>query len=268
MQATIQKHIDHSISSTVNLPREATEKDVSDIYFKAWEMGCKGITVYREGSREGILITNEEMERKASSVTPTVFVSPPQVLSTEPVERARPKVTRGQTEKISTPRGPIYVTVNQDDRGLCEVFVRSLDEEADVVGRLASLLLRTGVDPRELIEQLWRVKTREVAYDRAEDGTNIPITTVAQGIALAIGRFLYGNSFNPLKNYPKVVTLPEPKLNTSNSISNASGLGSIFVPSVFTSGKDFAGICPDCGEILIKENGCSTCKSCGFSKCG
>ena len=123
--------------------------------------------------------------------------------------RSRPKVTFGKTERIETPRGPIYVTINRDNEGLCEVFVRSLDEEADVIGRLVSLLLRTGVDPREVIEQLWRVSSRQLVYDRVGSEEIIPVTTIAQGISLALGRFLYGKSFNPSKKYPKADELPE-----------------------------------------------------------
>lgn len=276
MQATIQKHIDHAISSTVNLPREATEEDVSKIYFHAWKMGCKGITVYREGSREGILITDEESKRKQAAAAKDAS-------AVSPLTRPRPKVTEGRTERVETPRGPIYVTINADELGLCEVFVRSLDAEAEVAGRLASLLLRSGVDPREIIEQLWRVRSREVAFDRSVDGISIPITTVAQGIALAIGRYLYSDSFNPQKEYPRASSLPEP---TKSSQQLKLKFGAL-PPAAPTEAdpapekkvvkpmngnsrlnKEFAGICPDCGESLVRENGCSICRGCGYSKCG
>src|SRR2546421_5527442 len=77
--------------------------------------------------------------------------------------RPRPKVTAGRTERIETPRGRIYVTINEDTKGVCEVFVQSLDVEADAIGRMASLSLRTGSDPRDVIEQLWRGPPPEVA---------------------------------------------------------------------------------------------------------
>src|SRR3989338_2630508 len=182
MQATIQKHIDHSISSTVNIHRDSTEEDVEKIYFLAWKMGCKGITVYWEGSREGVLITDDEVKRKEKENLAKAGGAG----SAHPLpSRKRPKVTEGSTERIETPRGPIYVTINEDELGLCEVFVKSLDAEAEVTGRLASLLLRAAIDPREVIEQMWRVRTREVAFDRSVDDTVVCVTTVAQGIALA-----------------------------------------------------------------------------------
>ena len=272
MQATIQQHIDHSISSTVNLPATATEAEVARVYFLAWKYGCKGITVYIENSRENILTTG------TSSTTPpaTATTTPPEaktiaVLAGTPAvphtKRARPKVTRGHTERIETPRGRIYVTVNEDATGLCEVFVQSLDVEADAVGRLASVALRTGADARDVIEQLWRVQSREVAIDRSDDGTVVRITTIAQGIALALGRFLYGPGFRPDRDFPLADRLPTP--------AGGNGMRDhALAPSPLGESADtqqpllsFAGICPDCGTTLTYENGCAHCRTCGYSKC-
>jgi ribonucleoside-diphosphate reductase alpha chain len=281
MQATIQKHIDHSISSTVNLHREATAEDVGAVYLHAWKMGCKGITVYREGSREGILISDEESKRKSKEKEAAAEKEVP----VPAPARHRPKVTEGRTERVETPRGPIYVTVNEDELGLCEVFVKSLDAEAEVTGRLASLLLRAGVDPREVIEQMWRVRTREMAFDRSTDGTVVCVTTVAQGIALALGRYLYGDSFNPQKEYPRAATLPEPVKSTKQlrlkfggaAAAEAAGsvnghaesdLGAIVSKKELRAKQEFAGVCPDCGETLFHEGGCAVCKSCSYSRCG
>lgn len=283
MQATIQKHIDHAISSTVNLPREATEQDVGKIYFNAWKMGCKGITVYREGSREGVLITDAETKAKTQGSNTAVQAG--QAAPSLPLPRQRPKVTEGRTERVETPRGPIYVTINEDEFGLCEIFVKSLDAEAEVTGRLASLLLRAGVDPREIMEQLWRVRSREVAFDKSADGTTVMVTTVAQGVALVIGRYLYGESFNPKNVYPRAATLPEPVARTPKQLklkfaqsADASAepqaapetedLAAAQYKKELRLTKEFAGICPDCGETMIHESGCATCKHCGFTKCG
>jgi ribonucleoside-diphosphate reductase alpha chain len=270
MQATIQKHIDHSISSTVNLPESATVEDVERVYFLAWKLGCKGITVYREGSREGVLIT----EAKAQQQTPPEPIRVP----TEPardraVTRPRPKVTQGRTERIETPRGRVYVTVNEDEYGPCEVFVESLDVEAEATGRLASLCLRSGVDPREVIEQLWRVQSREVALDRSADGTVVRVSTIAQAVALALGRALYGEGFKPDKEFPRAAALPEPtprarqeRLRFVDREPEASRGGGA-VPGNGARGLFFAGVCPDCGDRLVYENGCAHCRSCGYSRC-
>src|SRR5207245_8863127 len=111
--------------------------------------------------------------------------------------RPRPKITGGRTERVETPRGRIYVVTNEDEWGVCEVFVHSLDVEAEGVGRLASLALRGGIDPREVIEQLWRVQSKEVAFDRSSGGTVVRVTAIAQAVALALGRALNGAALPP-----------------------------------------------------------------------
>jgi ribonucleoside-diphosphate reductase alpha chain len=297
MQATIQKHIDHSISSTVNCPGDVTEEDVAKIYFLAWKLGCKGITVYRADSRENILTAGTRRSGHAQAAgasrpeasQPTAPVGPPPEREPVPAEaqgappagremrpkRPRPKVTSGRTERIETPRGRIYVTINEDPQGVCEVFVQSLDVEADAIGRMASLGLRTGADPRDVIEQLWRVQSREVAIDRSADGTIVRVTTVAQGVALAIGRTLYGPGFRPDLVFPMADRLPAPR--SANGYPN--GYGADAPPEgedtlePLTAGEvqqpllTFAGVCPDCGSSLIHENGCSSCRACGYSRC-
>src|SRR3990170_1832224 len=290
MQATIQKHIDHSISSTVNLPREVPVEEVERIYFLAWKLGVKGITVYRESSRQGILITEEQA--KASGVVASVPAVPAaSARATDPVPsaaaaveavrpspRPRPKVTSGRTERIETPRGRIYVVVNEDEMGGCEVFVHSFDVEAEAIGRLTSLSLRAGVDPREVIEQLWRVQSKEVALDRSSDGTVVRVTTIAQAVALGLGRALYGDGFRPDKEFPRADALPDPltrsqqerlSFDRSTAAALAERNGDPPPDPIAGAGfpMEFVGICPDCGSTLIHENGCATCRSCGYAKC-
>jgi ribonucleoside-diphosphate reductase alpha chain len=282
MQAAIQKHVDHSISSTVNLPKETTPEEVERIYFLAWKLGTKGITVYRESSREGILITEERAKTAAASVP---VAEPKAARTTSP--RPRPKVTTGRTERVETPRGRIYVVVNEDESGVCEVFVHSFDVEAEACGRLASLAMRAGVDPREVIEQLWRVQSKEVAIDRSSNGTMVRVTTIAQAIALALGRALYGDDFRPDKEFPRADVLPEPaarvrqeplKFDPTKAVAAGNGepvgngepnvkANSDSHPAERLMRLEFAGVCPDCGESLVHENGCASCRSCGYSRC-
>jgi len=295
MQATIQKHVDHSISSTVNCPADTTEEDVAKIYLLAWKMGCKGITVYRADSRENVLTAGTKRSTSAATAAPTPAPEAAAKAEGTPAHaepetpagasrggqptRSRPKVTTGRTERIETPRGRIYVTINEDGCGLCEVFVQSLDVEADATGRMASLALRTGADPRDVIEQLWRVQSREVAIDRSSDGTVVRVTTVAQGVALAIGRALYGPSFRPDLVFPKADRLPIPRYTNGHGSDTAEAapperLPADPDPQNGSSAEEiqqplltFAGVCPDCGSSLVYENGCSTCRSCGYSRC-
>lgn len=305
MQAAIQKHIDHSISSTVNLPRETTPEEVERIYVLAWKMGCKGITVYRAGSRENILTAMSEISEKKpneESGADRVPDNRPVVAPVEPpapparvTPRLRPKVTSGRTERVETPRGRIYVVVNEDEWGICEVFVHSLDVEAEGIGRLASLALRGGIDPREVIEQLWRVPSKEVAFDRSASGTTVRVTTIAQAVALALGRAMYGDDFRPDKEFPRADVLPEPappvrqqmlkfasekaRVAAGGSASAAAasreeihggtigGNGDTQANGERRARLEFIGICPDCGAQLVHENGCASCRSCGYARC-
>jgi ribonucleoside-diphosphate reductase alpha chain len=295
MQAAIQKHIDHSISSTVNCPADTTEDDVAKIYFLAWKMGCKGITVYRADSRQNILTAGTKRSQQAAvGATPAgAEAQPPAAKTPVPVslpavasgsagprpKRPRPKVTAGRTERIETPRGRIYVTINEDEQGVCEVFVQSLDVEADAIGRMVSLALRTGADARDVIEQLWRVQSREVAIDRSADRTIVRVTTVAQGVALALGRALYGPGFRPDLVFPMADRLPAPRATNGRPNGHGDGGSPGDDPAAAPAAQSFspeevqqplltfAGVCPDCGSSLIYENGCSACRSCGFSRC-
>ncbi len=278
MQAAIQRHIDHAISSTVNLPSDAPPEEVERIYMLAWKMGCKGATVYREGSRDGILMT----EAAARPQLPAA-AQPAQV---KPAPRSRPKVTTGRTERIETPRGRVYVVINEDEMGICEVFVHSLDVEAEAIGRMVSLSLRGGLDPRDVIEQLWRVQSKEVAFDRSADGTVVRVSTIAQAVALALGRTLYGDAFRPDKVFPRADVLPEPGPRAiqetlrfvpppQESVPAAVALPAAEPqlprrngePERRRIGLEFVGVCPDCGASLVHENGCVTCRQCGYSKC-
>ena len=166
MQATIQKHIDTAISSTVNLPEDITPEEVEKIYMLAWRMGCKGITVYREGSREGILET-EKLAKKVEA--------PKQVASFE-----RPKVMEGKTLKLKLPQGSIYLTANIVDGEIKEVFVTlgksGADENADAaaLGRLISLYLQHGGDIKNVIGTLKGIKGKYVSWDEGTQLQSIP----------------------------------------------------------------------------------------------
>lgn len=167
MQAAIQKHIDTAISSTVNLPEEITPEDVERIYTQAWKMGCKGITIYREGSREGILETANVGKQQE---TP----NPAQK------EFERPKAMEGRTLKLKLPQGGIYVTANLTNGETKEVFVTlgksGGDEKADAeaLGRLISLYLQHGGDIRNVISTLKGIKGKYVSWDEGTQLQSIP----------------------------------------------------------------------------------------------
>ena len=167
MQAAIQKHIDTAISSTVNLPKEITPEEVEKIYMQAWKNGCKGITIYREGSREGILETAEAAKKQEPAPA-------------EQKEFERPKEMDGRTLKLKLPQGGIYVTANMVNGETKEVFVTlgksGGDEKADAeaLGRLISLYLQNGGDMKNVISTLKGIKGKYVSWDEGTQLQSIP----------------------------------------------------------------------------------------------
>ena len=239
MQGEIQKYIDSSISSTVNLAEDTTVETVADIYMKAYQGNLKGITVYREGSREGILITDEKSEEgNAVEVTNT---------TAKKTARNRPQITTGKTRRMRTGDGTLYITVNEDENGLCEVFTAigkaggTVAAQTEAISRLISLALRSGVDPTSIINQLKGISGPNPTW---EDGQLILSTPDAIGRALET--FLDGEQEPNLKNKVQFEIAEEP-----------------------TQSKKAKGIhCIDCdGNEVVNEGGCFICKDCGWSKC-
>jgi ribonucleoside-diphosphate reductase alpha chain len=252
MQAIIQSHIDQSISSTINLPHDITTQEVERIYFLAWRLGCKGITVYREGSREGVLITEEFAQQKRGRLMP----------------KPRPMVMVGKTYKLRTEMGNVYVTVNADEEGPQEVFVRlgksgsSAMAFTEAIGRLISLALRAGVSPDAIVDQLSGIKSSSAT--RQENGTIV--FSVPDAVAKALEMYLKG------ENSPKGSALAEVLLRSlTEGNAGEAAMSSIReeLPQILqANGARYTGdLCPNCGEPLIHTGGCDLCLFCGYSRC-
>ena len=186
MQGVVQKYIDSSISSTVNLAEETTVDTVADIYMTAYKADLKGITVYREGSREGILITDDKSSENKEQNSENAEMK---------TARNRPSITEGKTRRMRTGDGTLYVTVNEDENGLCEVFTAigkaggTVAAQTEAISRLISLALRSGVDPNSIINQLKGISGPNPTW---EDGQLILSTPDAIGRALET--FVNGDS--------------------------------------------------------------------------
>lgn len=196
MQGMVQKYIDSSISSTVNLATDTTVDTVADIYMTAYKAGLKGITVYREGSREGILLTDKDKDKDApepeQDPTSEQSMRFAHLETTEdgfitPAPRSRPNVTKGLTRRIRTGDGTLYITINEDEEGLCEVFTAigkaggHAAAQSEAISRLISLALRSKIDPREIVKQLKGISGPNPSW---EDGRLILSTPDAIGKAL------------------------------------------------------------------------------------
>jgi ribonucleoside-diphosphate reductase alpha chain len=194
MQGVVQKYIDSSISSTVNLAEETTVDTVADIYMTAYKADLKGITVYREGSREGILITDDKSSENEEQNSETAEMK---------TARNRPSITEGKTRRMRTGDGTLYVTVNEDENGLCEVFTAigkaggTVAAQTEAISRLISLALRSGIDPNSIINQLKGISGPNPTW---EDGQLILSTPDAIGRALET--FVNGDSPSQEKKKP------------------------------------------------------------------
>ena len=239
MQGVVQKYIDSSISSTVNLAEETTVDTVADIYMTAYKADLKGITVYREGSREGILITDDKSSENEE-------------LNSENAEmktaRNRPTITEGKTRRMRTGDGTLYVTVNEDENGLCEVFTAigkaggTVAAQTEAISRLISLALRSGIDPNSIINQLKGISGPNPTW---EDGQLILSTPDAIGRALET--FVNGDSPSQEKKSQFEIAEQNPPQREA---------------------REYGQHCSECdGSGIVNEGGCLVCKDCGWSKC-
>jgi ribonucleoside-diphosphate reductase alpha chain len=223
MQAAFQKSTHNAVSKTVNFPREATEEDVAKVYMMAYERGLKGITIYRDGSREAQPLSTRKSERKAEEAA----IGP----------RQRPKVTSGVTEKVTTGCGNIYVTVNSDENGLFEVFSTlgkaggCASAQLEATCRLISLALRSGVDVADVVRHLRGIRCPSIAWEEGK-----AVLSCADAIASVLEKHIKGDGSKP-------------------------GFEDYGLP------KNLGGQCPECGGLLVYQEGCFICPACGYTKC-
>ncbi len=261
MQGVIQKYIDSSISSTVNLAEDINLDTVADIYMSAYQSGLKGITVYREGSREGILVTDkkESKNKKESADTSDTQQNGQMHFQTQMRPRIRPSTTQGMTRRIRTGEGTLYITINQDPDGLCEVFTAigkaggNAAAQSEAISRLISLALRSGIDPNAIVKQLIGISGPNPTW---EDGRLILSTPDAIGKALE----------DYLNNHSSTQPQHDESFPSSTQFTLADDRETKANPVTDYTFKNIT-TCPDCGSTVQHQSGCVTCPSCGFSKC-
>ncbi|SDE22452.1 vitamin B12-dependent ribonucleotide reductase [Desulfuromonas thiophila] len=222
MQAAFQRHTDNAVSKTVNFCHSASREDVATVYQLAYESGCKGVTIYRDGSRSNqVLSVKKEGSRPEDSV--------PMENKKATRKRDRPRTLQGATYQMETGCGPLYVTINEDQHGLFEVFTTMgkaggcAASQCEALGRLVSLAWRSGVQARQAVKQLIGIS----CHKPAGFGAN-RITSCADALAKAI------------------------QLHMQNDEQHESHNG---------------GACPECGGPIEHEGGCCVCHACGYSEC-
>ncbi|PSG97927.1 adenosylcobalamin-dependent ribonucleoside-diphosphate reductase [Thermoplasmatales archaeon SW_10_69_26] len=289
MQGTLQPYVDSAISSTVNLPADIDVETVKEVYEYAWELGCKGVTVYRESSREGILISEEESEGDEDAeaqaveaeeaaqapVTTEGAAEPSAVTDPQTTPRPRPDVTMGTTQKIETGYGSLYVTINEDERGLFEVFAQIgrgggyTASFTEAVARLISLGLRSGVPVEEIVEQLEGIRSPKIAWDHGEQ-----IYSVPDALATALQRQLSGEFRKSIQarvdtfaDGPGTGAHGEATVKTDTEAEKETVDEEDTDQAAELVSRGRSPECPDCSAMLVYEEGCVKCHGCGYSEC-
>jgi ribonucleoside-diphosphate reductase alpha chain len=283
MQAALQAFVDNSLSKTVNFSETATEEDVAQAYMLAWELGCKGITVYVTGSREKVVLeTKATAEKKdalsspqgASSAAPplsAVEQKKPELAPTFSADpkKPRPRALRGKTFSVETPVGKAFITINENggDQPF-EAFINTAkagSETAAVseaIGRLISYILRM-VSPTKQTDRLREIvrQLSGIGGGRSLGMGPNRVRSLPDGIGQVLDLYLREKS--------GALPVMEEKTN-GNTHTSAGGTGHKIeeeAESAFQTMK-IGDLCPECGEAaVVNEEGCRKCYACGFSEC-
>ncbi|MCH7642767.1 MAG: hypothetical protein IIC30_05765, partial [Chloroflexi bacterium] len=275
MQAAFQESVDSGISKTINFPNDATIDDVETTYMTAWELKCKGITVYRAGSREKeVLTTGTSAETSKGNKADAGTVKPGESVPQFAAPRDRPASLTGVTSRVRTGRGQLYVTVNVASDGRPFEMFATLGKAggndaamAEAVSRLTSLALRSGVDPDDIIKQL-RGITDIPVWDNGDLIRSVPdaISLILERVAKS-GPMPTGPVDGQESAQIGMFKRPEPDelglLSTRNAEATeiTSQAGSTMAAALMSE------MCPDCNASLAHEEGCAKCYSCGYSRC-
>lgn len=233
LQGAVQKWVDHSISVTINIPEDTSEETVDELYRTAWKEGCKGATIYRAGSRSGVLISSEDAQDDVSRKELSDLVM-------KQLDRPRPENVIGRTEKVDTPFGSGFLTFNREGQNgklPYEVFLSVGKAGGDITaitegyGRLISLALKAGIPPEYLVDQLKDIGGETQTGLGPGKVKSLP-DAIAKGVKIILEKD--GKSIDE--------DVPQKKI----------------------SGN----LCPECGNSLTPSDGCEKCLHCGFEKCG
>ena len=249
MQAAFQKYTNNAVSKTVNLSHDATTDDVREIYMLAYKTNCKGLTIYRDNSRQEQVLSKPSTQEAPISASAATKISP----------RPRPNVTIGTTTKIATGCGNLYVTINEDEQGLpFEVFTSMgkaggcAMSQLEALGRLVSLAFRSGIDTNSIIEQLRGIRCPSPSWEKGGR-----IFSCSDAIARVIERRMQDHKAKHVNfAHAQAETVTQAAESTAPAKAKSDRAGNI------------VGVCPDCGGALWHVEGCMVCKSCGYSKCG
>jgi ribonucleoside-diphosphate reductase alpha chain len=303
MQAAFQEHCDSAISKTTNFAHTATQDDVRAIYMLAWKNKCKGVTVYRDGSRDGQVLSTgatEGAKKEREGGAPTAESKREigelqgqlaeitaendrlkKVLFDVEAEnlqrrqkRSRPDLLRGTTIRKETPLGVMFVNITEDEKGQpFEVFISlgkaggSAMADAEALGRLISLSLRSGIPLTSIHRQL-----RGISSDRAVGLGPNKVLSMPDAVGLAIEEWNRAKQGVQQELLNAQADASAPQVGKATPVMQRAVVGAMEQVAMFettgNSGEAFIGTCPDCGSQLEFAEGCVKCHVCGFSECG
>ncbi len=273
VQATIQYYTDSSISKTVNAPNSHTVEDVQTLYRLAYELGCKGITYMRDGSRVGVL---SHIDEKKSVLPAQQGTSMEMVTSIQQGIKPRPAVVQGYTRQIAAPEGKINVTINSDEQGPLEVFVNvgkagsDIAALAEALGRLISLNLRI-LSPLSQTDRIKEIadQLRSIGGSRSVGFGMQQVRSLPDAVARALEMHLESLEKQDLEQQtanPSLSANGKDEANGSDNPTNA--LPSTTNPLSLSHLSITGNLCPQCGcNTMVYEEGCRKCYNCGHSEC-
>ncbi|MBI5183401.1 MAG: vitamin B12-dependent ribonucleotide reductase [Nitrospinae bacterium] len=289
MQSIFQRYTDNAVSKTVNFLHDTSVEGVREVYMQAYRMGCKGITIYRDGSRDKQVLNvetrDEGRERKDEGRGTNLATRQLGSLTAQRITpRPRPKVTKGTTQRIETGCGNLYVTINECDKGLpFEIFTRMgkaggcAASQSEAIGRLVSLALRSNIEPEAIARQLTGISCHLPSWENGDK-----ILSCSDAIGKAIDRYLIDRGFksNPAL-YDSAESASEGRTQISYNIYTEQAMHEVCTGQDLTPNRGNIGhaqdlhgtrsrpyaTCPDCGNILESADNCLFCRSCGYSKC-
>lgn len=285
MQAAIQAFVDNSMSKTINFPEGASEEEVAQAYQLAWELGCKGITVYVTGSRQKVVLeTKATARQRENSELPETYPIDGQQLVNEndrvliwhDKKKPRPRLLRGHTVSVSTPLGKAFVTINENGGNQpFEVFVNTAKAGSDTaavseaIGRLISYVLRLAspIAPRDRLKEIWRQLSGIGGGRSLGFGPN-RVRSLPDGVAQALAEYLENTDAEHANYQAENVSGGEGEHGGNGFNLRGENVAQTESLSTEHFGNKIGDLCPECGQAsLVNEEGCRKCYSCGFSEC-
>jgi ribonucleoside-diphosphate reductase alpha chain len=254
MQAAMQAFVDNSLSKTINFSSDASEEDISEAYKLAWEMKCKGLTVYVTGSREKeVLELNSKKKEEVTKEAPHIW---------NQSKKPRPRMLNGYTFNTDTPVGKAFITINENGgKQPFEIFLTTAKAGSEIaavseaLGRLMSYTLRLSspVAPRSRLQEIYR-QIKGIGGSRPYGYGPNRVSSLPDGVAKVIGEYIEVTKENFSASQSQEI---KPTFNNAQPAS-----------ANIDSGEKIGDICPDCGYAsVINEEGCRKCYDCGYSEC-